>query len=79
MWSYGTERGTTHGQPNDDDTRIPLAAWGAGVLPGSWNPKVSPLSIARTIAALYGFEAGEPDAAVLEPVLGRASGTKKAE
>jgi len=79
MWSYGTERGTTHGQPNDDDTRVPLAAWGPGVLAGSWNPKVSPLSIARTVAALYGFEAGDSDAAVLEPVLGRASGTKKAE
>jgi predicted AlkP superfamily pyrophosphatase or phosphodiesterase len=79
MWSYGSERGTTHGQPNDDDTRVPLAVWGPSVLHGSWNGKVSPLSIARTVATLYGFEAGEPDAAILEPVLGRPSGTKKTE
>src|SRR5262249_50701076 len=79
MWSYGSERGTTHGQPNDDDTRVPLAPWGSGVLPGFWNGKASPLSIARTVGALDGFEAGEPDAAILEPVLGRPSGTKKVE
>src|SRR5262249_34986623 len=30
MWSSGIEAGTTHGQPNDDDRRVPLAAFGAG-------------------------------------------------
>ena len=79
MWSDGREAGTTHGQPHDDDARVPLLAWGPGVLHGSWAPKVSPISIARTIAALYGFEAGEPDAEVLEPVLGRPIGTKRTE
>ncbi len=77
MWSYGREVGTTHGQPNDDDTRVPLLAWGPGVRAGSWTPKVSPLSIARTVGALFGFEAGEPDAEILEPVFGRAFGSKK--
>jgi len=42
-----------------------------GVQSGSWDRPVSPLSIARTIAALFGCEAGESDAEVLEPVLGR--------
>jgi arylsulfatase A-like enzyme len=79
MWSYGREAGTTHGQPNDDDARVPLLAWGPGVLTGSWRPRVSPLSIARTVAALFGFEAGEPDAEILEPVLGRPIGTKRIE
>ncbi|MDQ2980081.1 MAG: alkaline phosphatase family protein [Acidobacteriota bacterium] len=77
MWSYGNAKGTTHGQPNDDDTRVPLLAWGAGVRQGVWSGRVSPLSIARTVGALFGFEAGEPDSDVLEPVLGRAPGVKR--
>jgi hypothetical protein len=77
MWSYGRETGTTHGQPVDDDTRIPLLAWGPGVRPGSYGEKAAPVSIARTVAELFGFEAGEPDAPILAPVLGRDSGTKK--
>jgi arylsulfatase A-like enzyme len=77
MWSYGRDKGTTHGQPNDDDARVPLLAWGAGVRAGTWGARVSPLSIARTVGALFGFEAGEPDADVLEPVLGRAPGVKR--
>ena len=76
MWSYGREAGTTHGQPNDEDTRVPLVVFGPGVRVGSWGPKVSPLSIARTVGALFGFEAGEPDAEILDPVLGRDIGTK---
>jgi hypothetical protein len=70
-WIFRKEPGTTHGQPGDDDTRVPLLAWGPGVRAGSWNLRVSPLSIARTVAALYGFAAGAEDAEVLEPVLGR--------
>jgi arylsulfatase A-like enzyme len=70
-WIFRTEEGSTHGQPTDDDSRVPLLAWGPGVLAGSWEIRVSPLSIARTIAALYGFQAGAADARVLLPVLGR--------
>ena len=70
-WIFRKEPGSTHGQPTDDDSRVPLLAWGPGVLAGSWDLRASPLSIARTIGALYGFEAGEPDAEVLQPVLGR--------
>jgi predicted AlkP superfamily pyrophosphatase or phosphodiesterase len=70
-WIFRTEAGSTHGEPVDDDARVPLLAWGPGVRAGSWTIRVSPLSIARTIGALYGFEAGAPDAEVLQPVLGR--------
>lgn len=77
MWSYGRDTGTTHGQPVDDDARVPLLAWGPGVKAGSYRGEVSPISIARTVAELFGFDAGEPDAPVLAPVLGRESGTKK--
>jgi predicted AlkP superfamily pyrophosphatase or phosphodiesterase len=73
MWSYGKEAGTTHGQPSNDDARVPLVAFGPGVKAGSWDMPVSPLSITKTVAALFGFEAGEPDAEVLQPVLGAAA------
>jgi arylsulfatase A-like enzyme len=76
-WIFRGATGTTHGQPREEDARVPLLAWGAGVRPGTWDIRVSPLSIARTVAALFGFEAGAPDAEVLEPVLGREIGTKK--
>ncbi len=71
MWSYGKDRGTTHGQPNDDDARVPLLAWGPGVRKGTYDARVSPISIAKTVAAIYGFQAGEADAEILEPVRGR--------
>jgi hypothetical protein len=70
MWSYGKDAGTTHGQPSDDDARVPLLVFGPGVKAGAWDTPVSPLAIAKTVAALFGFEAGEPDAEVLQPVLG---------
>ena len=77
MWSYGRDAGTTHGQPNDDDARVPLLVWGAGVRAGTWLARVSPLSIARTVGALLGFEAGAADAEILEPVLGRDMPARK--
>jgi hypothetical protein len=70
-WIFRKVPGSTHGQPTDDDARVPLLAWGSGVRAGSWDVRVSPLSIARTVGALYGFEAGTPDAEILAPVLGR--------
>ncbi len=70
MWSYGRDSGTTHGQPCEDDLRVPLAVWGPGVVAGSRDTPASPLSIARTVAALFGFEAGSPDVEILQPVLG---------
>jgi arylsulfatase A-like enzyme len=70
-WIFRKEPGSTHGEPTDDDSRVPLLVWGSGVRAGSWDIRVSPLSIARTIAALYEFPAGAPDAEVLQPVLGR--------
>lgn len=70
-WSFRKEPGAAHGQPTDDDSRVPLLVWGVGVRAGSYAIRVSPLSIARTIGAIYGFPAGAEDAEVLQPVLGR--------
>ncbi|MEO8349500.1 MAG: alkaline phosphatase family protein [Acidobacteriota bacterium] len=77
-WIFRKEGGSTHGQPTDEDSRVPVLAFGPDVVAGSFGVRVSPLSIARTIGVLYGFEAGAPDAEVLEAVLGRAEGTRKA-
>jgi predicted AlkP superfamily pyrophosphatase or phosphodiesterase len=74
MWFYTKEAGTTHGQPSEDDSRVPLAVWGGNVAPGTYDMPVSPLAIARTIGKLFGFEAGEPDVEPLEAVV-RASAT----
>jgi hypothetical protein len=72
MWFYGKQAGTTHGQPSEDDSRVPLAVWGPSVAPGSYDTPVSPLAIARTVGRLFGFEAGAPDVEPLEAVV-RAS------
>jgi hypothetical protein len=72
IWFYEKNAGTTHGQPNDDDTHVPVAAWGVGVAAGSYDTPTSPLAIAKTVGALFGFEIGEPDVQPLAPVLGSA-------
>jgi hypothetical protein len=77
-WIFRKEGGSTHGQPTDDDSRVPVLTFGPGVLAGSFDVRVSPLSIARTVGALYGFAVGAPDVLVLEAVLGRPEGPRKA-
>ncbi len=77
-WIFRKTAGSTHGQPTDEDSRVPVLAFGPGVLAGSSDLRVSPLSIARTVGALYGFEAGARDVEVLEAVLGHAEGSRKA-
>jgi hypothetical protein len=77
-WIFRTTPGTTHGQPTDEDARVPLLVFGPGVLAGTSHLRASPLSIAKTVGALYGFASGAPDAEVLEAVLGRTEGSRKA-
>lgn len=72
IWFYEKNAGTTHGQPNEDDTHVPVAVWGAGVAAGRYDTPTSPLAIAKTVGALLGFEVGEPDVLPLAPVLGTA-------
>ena len=68
IWGSGTS-GTSHGQPSDDDLRVPLAVWGPGVRTGVSDAPVSPLAIAKTVGALFEFEAGAPDVEPLSPVV----------
>ena len=78
IWLYEKNAGTTHGQPDEDDTHVPVAAWGAGVRAAVNDTPTSPLAIARTIAAIFGFEVGEPDVEPLALGLAREAPAAKA-
>jgi predicted AlkP superfamily pyrophosphatase or phosphodiesterase len=77
MWSYGREAGTTHGQPVDEDRRVPIVAFGPGVAAGIYGGPAETVSVAKTLGALFGVNVGEPDAALLEPLLGRPPAIQK--
>ena len=49
IWHWGSNS-TTHGQPVDDDLRVPLMLWGAGVKPGHYDAAVSPGDLARMLS-----------------------------
>lgn len=57
MWMWGSNS-TTHGQPVEDDMRVPLMFWGTGVKRGVYAGDASPLDVARTLGAVVGVEAG---------------------
>ncbi len=61
IWFYRANAGTTHGQPNESDSHVPLLAWGAGVAAGRYESPTSPLAIAKTVGAIFDFAVGEPD------------------
>lgn len=57
--------GTTHGTPWEYDTHVPLVVFGAGVVPGKRDARVSPLSAASILAAAVGVP---PPAGATAPV-----------
>ena len=69
-WIWKAERvhgapgyATTHGQPVDADSDVPLLFWGAGIRPGAGPaPEASPLDVAPTIGAILHVEAGRAGA-----------------
>jgi arylsulfatase A-like enzyme len=64
IWDY-TGTGTTHGQPVEDDQHVPVMFWGLGIAAGRFDSEAEPTDIARTIASLFGFEAGSTSSRVL--------------
>ncbi|HSP32907.1 MAG TPA: alkaline phosphatase family protein, partial [Thermoanaerobaculia bacterium] len=67
IWSWGSNS-TTHGQPVENDTHVPLLFWGAGVKPGRYDTAVSTEDLAKTLGAMFGVDAGGADAHVLPVV-----------
>jgi arylsulfatase A-like enzyme len=67
IWDYsGT--GTTHGQPVPDDQHVPVMFWGRGIVAGRFDDAIAPTDIAKTIAALYGVDAGGTQSQVLPAI-----------
>ena len=64
IWSWGSNS-TTHGQPVENDTHVPLMFWGLGVTSGRYDIAAAPVDLARTLGAIAGVEAGGIDAHVL--------------
>jgi predicted AlkP superfamily pyrophosphatase or phosphodiesterase len=64
IWTWGTNS-TSHGQPVENDLRVPLLFYGAGIQPGIYDDDASPLDLARTLGALLGVEAGGRESKVL--------------
>ena len=69
IFDYVDGKGTDHGQPHEDNSRVPLLIWGKGMKPAVLSEPITPLSIVKTIAAVYGFSAGASDVEALKPVL----------
>lgn len=61
IWTFGS-KSTTHGQPVENDTHVPLLFWGAGVKSGRYTMPANPDDLARTLGASVGVEAGGVDA-----------------
>ncbi len=64
IWTWGSNS-TTHGQPVEDDTHVPLLFWGYGVKSGRYDLAASPDDLARTLGTIAGVEAGGAEAHVL--------------
>jgi len=47
--------GTDHGQPYEYDTHVPVMFYGAGIAPGEYHTRASPVDIAPTLAELLGL------------------------
>jgi predicted AlkP superfamily pyrophosphatase or phosphodiesterase len=63
--------GTTHGSPNDYDTRVPIILAGAGIARGEHLDAARPEDIAPTLAALVGISLPRADGRVLTSALVR--------
>ena len=57
--------GTSHGQPVDDDQHVPVMLWGTDVTPRHYALRVAPADLARSIASIFGFDAGGSETRVL--------------
>jgi predicted AlkP superfamily pyrophosphatase or phosphodiesterase len=73
VWSSG-KLSAEHGTMNDESVNVPIAFWGAGVVPHTFAEKARTVDIAPTLAAFLGVRPSEPlDGKVLAGVFGAAA------
>ena len=63
-WMFSAS-GTTHGSANDDDQRVPLIFYGAGIKPGVSQEPATPADVAPTLAVLLGVTIPDADGRAL--------------
>ena len=73
--NWTSQTGTNHGSPQDYDTRVPLALFGAGIAPGQHTVAASPADIVPTLSVLTGVRMSRTDGRVLREALAN-SGTR---
>jgi len=49
-------QGTTHGEPYDYSSHVPLILLGAGIRPGVYDDEASPGDLAPTLSTITGIE-----------------------
>lgn len=52
---WGNARIAMHGQPSEDDARVPIILWGRGVRRGSYAGRMNTVDIAPTLSVLLGI------------------------
>jgi predicted AlkP superfamily pyrophosphatase or phosphodiesterase len=67
--------GTTHGSASDDDQRVPILLFGAGIKHGAFNTAATPADIAPTLAALCGVTLPKAEGHALQDALARTPTT----
>ena len=52
VWDVPNVPIAMHGQPSEDDARVPIVFWGRGVRGGSYTGRMNTVDIAPTLAVL---------------------------
>ena len=65
--------GATHGTASEDDQRVPIILFGAGIKHGAFSTAATPADIAPTLAALCGITLPKAEGHPLQDALARTS------
>jgi predicted AlkP superfamily pyrophosphatase or phosphodiesterase len=75
-WMSGSI-GTTHGSANQDDQRVPVLFYGAGIKPGRFNDAASPADLVPTLASVVGITLPQAQGKALASALATAPSTAR--
>jgi arylsulfatase A-like enzyme len=67
-WMFSAA-GTTHGTASEDDQRVPMIFYGAGIKPGAYADDATPADVTPTIAAILGIQLPRADGHPLSSAL----------